>query len=32
VARAVMERFPGRFATWEDAVSRVGRLSEQYAA
>ena len=32
IARAVMERFPGRFATWEDAVSRVGRLSEQYAA
>lgn len=32
IARALMARFPGRFATWEEAVSCVGRLSEQYAA
>jgi protein arginine N-methyltransferase 1 len=32
VARAVMERFPGRFATWEAAVSHVGTLSERYSA
>jgi protein arginine N-methyltransferase 1 len=32
IARAVMERFPGRFASWEAAVSRVGGLSDQYAA
>ena len=32
VARAVMERFPGRFARWEDALSRVGTLSDRYSA
>jgi protein arginine N-methyltransferase 1 len=32
VARAVMERFPGRFATWEAAVSHVGTLSIRYSA
>jgi protein arginine N-methyltransferase 1 len=32
IARAVMERFPGRFARWEDAVSRVGGLSERFSA
>jgi protein arginine N-methyltransferase 1 len=31
VARAVMERFPGRFARWEDALSRVGSLSDRYS-
>jgi protein arginine N-methyltransferase 1 len=32
IARALMERFPGRFARWEDAVSRVGGLSERFSA
>lgn len=32
IAWAVMERFPGRFGRWEDAVSRVGQLSERYSA
>ncbi|MFL5540361.1 MAG: 50S ribosomal protein L11 methyltransferase [Longimicrobiaceae bacterium] len=31
LARGLRERFPGRFATWEAALSRAGRLSEQYA-
>lgn len=31
IARAVMERFPGRFDSWEAALSRVGTFSEQYA-
>ncbi|HEV7589105.1 MAG TPA: 50S ribosomal protein L11 methyltransferase [Longimicrobium sp.] len=32
IARAVMERFPGRFESWEAAVSRVGTLSDRYSA
>jgi protein arginine N-methyltransferase 1 len=32
IARALMERFPGRFASWEAAVSRVGTLSDRYSA
>ncbi len=32
IAREVRERFPARFATWEEALTRVGALSEQYAA
>jgi len=31
LARELRERFPGRFDTWEAALSRAGRLSEQYA-
>jgi protein arginine N-methyltransferase 1 len=31
IAHGLRERFPGRFATWEAALSHVGRLSEQYA-
>jgi type I protein arginine methyltransferase len=31
IAREVRRRFPGRFATWEHALSRVGRLSETFA-
>jgi len=31
IAREVRERFPTRFATWEEALTRVGALSEQYA-
>lgn len=31
IARAVHAAFPARFARWEDALTRVGRLSEQYA-
>ena len=30
-ARELRERFPARFATWEEALTRVGRLSEEYA-
>ncbi|HEU4453356.1 MAG TPA: 50S ribosomal protein L11 methyltransferase [Longimicrobium sp.] len=32
IAREVRERFPARFATWEEALTRVGALSEQYAS
>jgi len=32
IARAVMERFPEHFASWEAAVSRVGTLSDRYSA
>jgi type I protein arginine methyltransferase len=32
IARAAMEAFPGRFPTWEAAVSRVGAVSERYSA
>ena len=31
VARAVAERFPERFRSWEDALGRVGELSERHA-
>jgi protein arginine N-methyltransferase 1 len=31
IAREVMERFPGRFDSWEAALARVGAVSEQYA-
>jgi protein arginine N-methyltransferase 1 len=31
IARAVMERFPGRFESWEAALARVGTFAEQYA-
>ncbi len=31
IARAVMERFPGRFDSWEAALARVGTFSEQFA-
>lgn len=31
IAREVQRRFPERFATWEEALSRVGRLSQAYA-
>jgi protein arginine N-methyltransferase 1 len=31
IARELRERFPARFATWEEALTRVGRLSEEYA-
>jgi len=31
IAREVQRRFPERFATWEAALSRVGRLSQAYA-
>jgi protein arginine N-methyltransferase 1 len=29
-ARQVLERFPRRFTTWEEALTRVGDLSEKY--
>ncbi|HEX6039026.1 50S ribosomal protein L11 methyltransferase [Longimicrobium sp.] len=32
IARALQAAFPARFARWEDALTRVGRLSEQYGA
>lgn len=32
VARELHERFPGRFSSWEEALLRVGKLSEQYSA
>lgn len=32
IARALQADFPARFVRWEDALSRVGRLSEQYGA
>lgn len=31
IARELRERFPGRFATWEAALTHVGQLSEQYS-
>ena len=31
IAREVQAAFPARFPRWEDALTRVGRLSEQYA-
>lgn len=31
IAREIQRRFPQRFATWEDALSRVGGLSQAYA-
>lgn len=31
IAREVQHRFPERFATWEAALTRVGRLSQEYA-
>jgi protein arginine N-methyltransferase 1 len=31
IARELMERFPGRFESWEAALGRVGTFSEQYA-
>jgi protein arginine N-methyltransferase 1 len=32
IARALHAAFPARFARWEDALTRVGRLAEQYGA
>ena len=31
IAREVQAAFPARFSTWEEALTRVGRLSEGYA-
>lgn len=31
MARAVAEQFPDRFATWQAAMPRVGRLSQKYS-
>lgn len=31
IAREVRAAFPARFARWEDALTRVGRLSDEYA-
>ncbi len=31
MARRVSDRFPGRFQRWEDALARVGRLSQKYS-
>jgi protein arginine N-methyltransferase 1 len=31
IAREVMERFPGRFQRWEEALSHVGTFSEPFA-
>lgn len=31
IARAIHARFPSRFATWEDALARVGTLSLEYS-
>lgn len=31
IAREIQRRFPERFRTWEEALSRVGRLSQTYA-
>jgi hypothetical protein len=31
IAHALRARFPERFARWEDAVSRVGVLSDRYS-
>jgi protein arginine N-methyltransferase 1 len=31
IAEELRRRFPGRFATWEQALSRAGRLSRTYA-
>jgi protein arginine N-methyltransferase 1 len=31
IARRVMERFPARFAKWQDALTRVGELSQKYS-
>jgi protein arginine N-methyltransferase 1 len=31
IARELQACFPGRFSTWEDALTRVGTLSERYA-
>lgn len=31
IAREIQRRFPERFRTWEEALSRVGRLSQAYA-
>lgn len=31
IARGLQRRFPERFRTWEEALSRVGRLSQAYA-
>lgn len=31
IAREVRAAFPDRFARWEDALTRVGRLSDEYA-
>lgn len=32
IARALHAAFPARFSRWEDALTRVGRLSEHYGA
>ncbi len=31
IASRVSDRFPGRFQRWEDALARVGRLSQKYS-
>ena len=31
IARRVAERFPARFARWQDALTRVGELSQEYS-
>jgi type I protein arginine methyltransferase len=31
IARRVEDRFPGRFAKWQDALTRVGELSQKYS-
>ena len=31
IARELRDRFPARFATWEQALTHVGRLSERYS-
>ena len=31
IARRVLDRFPTRFAKWQDALTRVGELSEKYS-
>lgn len=31
IARGVMTRFPGRFADWQTALTRVGELSQRYS-
>lgn len=31
IAHELRRRFPGRFATWEDALARAGRLSQAFA-
>jgi type I protein arginine methyltransferase len=31
IARALQERFPGRFASWEEALARAGRVSQSSA-